>query len=104
MQHQILVCEVALQAKWPNHYSYTVALHSVALRFPGFGGVSQENCATPPEKGPVTPTFSALKEGVALQTASWKMSRHMGVLQLHCRLPHYSGLLRLQVVGPPDQC
>ena len=30
---------------------YTVELHSVALRFPGFGGVSQENRATPPEKG-----------------------------------------------------
>ena len=30
---------------------YTVALHSVARRFPGFEGVSQENCgATPPEK------------------------------------------------------
>ena len=29
---------------------YTVALHSVALRFPGFGGVSQENRTTPPER------------------------------------------------------
>ena len=43
---------------------HTVALHSVALRFPGFGGVLQENRATPPQKGPVAPTFSAL-EGVS---------------------------------------
>ena len=48
---------------------YTVALHSVALRLPGLG-VSQENRPTPPEKGPVAPAFSALKEGVALQAAS----------------------------------
>ena len=33
---------------------YTVVLHSVALRFPGFGEASQENRATPPEKGPVS--------------------------------------------------
>ena len=39
---------------------YTVALHSVALHFPGFGGVSQENRATPSEKGPMAPTFSTL--------------------------------------------
>ena len=36
---------------------YTVALHSVALHFPGIGGASQENRATPPKKGPVAPTF-----------------------------------------------
>ena len=30
---------------------HSVALHSVALRFPGFGGVSQQNRATPPERG-----------------------------------------------------
>ena len=35
-------------------------------RFPEFGGVSQENRTTPPEKGPVAPTFSALKGCVAL--------------------------------------
>ena len=57
---------------------YAVALHSVALRFPGFGGVSQGNGATPTEKGPAAPTFSALKGGVALQVASWKVSRYRG--------------------------
>ena len=57
----------------------TVALHSVALRFfPGFEGVSQENRATPREKGPVAPTFSALKGGVALQITSWKVSGYRG--------------------------
>ena len=61
-----------LPAKWPNRYSCTVALHSVALRFPRFRGVSQENRATPPQKGPVAPRFSALE---GLQVASWKVSR-----------------------------
>ena len=94
-------------------------LHSVALCFPGFGGVSQENRATPPQrallqcstylvalcfpalkgchtrivlhplKGPcysVAPIFSALKAGVALQFASWKVSLCKGVSQLHCHL------------------
>ena len=65
---------------------YTAALHSVALRFPGFGGVAQENRGTPPEKGPVAPAFSAFKGGVALQVAPWKVSRCMGVSQLRCRL------------------
>ena len=41
------------------------AVQSVALRFP----------ATRPEKGPVGPTFSALKGGVAVQVAPWKASR-----------------------------
>ena len=36
---------------------YAVALHSVALRFPAFGRVSQENRATPCWKGPVAPIF-----------------------------------------------
>ena len=53
------------QAKWPNRYSNPVALHcrAFALRFPGAGGVSQENRATPPEEGPVAPPLSALKGG-----------------------------------------
>ena len=38
--------------------------------FQGFGGGSQENRATPPEKGPVAPAFAALKGGVTLQVAS----------------------------------
>ena len=75
---------------WQN----TVALHCVALRFPGFGGVSQENRATPPQKGPVAPTFSAFEGGVALQVVAWKVSRYRGVSQLHCRLARYSGPLR----------
>ena len=57
---------------------HTVVLHSVALCFPGFGGVSQENRATPPQKGPVAPTFSALEGGVALQVVAWKVSRYRG--------------------------
>ena len=48
---------------------HTVALHSVALRFPGFGGVSQENRATPPHKGPVAPTG-------ALLNSTWKYNSH----------------------------
>ena len=40
---------------------FIVALHSVALCFPRFGGVSQDNRATPPEKSPVAPTFQLLK-------------------------------------------
>ena len=40
--------------------------------------MSQENRATPREKGPVAPTFSALKGGVALQVASWEVSRYKG--------------------------
>ena len=46
-------------AKWPNRYSNPVAAHCRAkvdrAAFPGFGGVSQENRATPP-KGPVAPS------------------------------------------------
>ena len=57
---------------------YNVAPHSVALCFPGFGGVSQENRATP-LKLPVAPASSALKRGVALQVASWKVSWYRGV-------------------------
>ena len=63
---------------------YSVALHSVVRCFPGFGGVSQENCTTHPEKGPVASTFAACKGSVALQVAFWKESRYRGVLQLHC--------------------
>ena len=72
----------------------SVALLSVALCFPRLGGLSQENRAAPLEKVPVTPTFSALKGGVALQVASWKVSRYRGVSQLHCCLSCYSGALR----------
>ena len=51
-----------------------------------------------PCKGPCsTTTFSTLKGGVALQVASWKVSRYNGVLQLHCRLPRYSGALSSKV-------
>ena len=67
---------------------YTVFLHSVALRFPGFGRVSQENRATPRHV-----PFSALKGGVALQVACWKALRYKGVSQLHCRLSRHRGPL-----------
>ena len=64
---------------------YTFSLHSVALRFPEFGGVARESHYSP-SKGPVAPTFSALNGGVALQVASWKVSQYREVSQLHCRL------------------
>ena len=65
----------------PQNYfpgNCSVAKHSVAPHFPGFGGVSQENHATHSEKGPVAPTFSALNGGVALEVASWRVSRYRG--------------------------
>ena len=40
---------------------HIVTIHSVALCFPRCRGVSQVNRATPPQKGPVAPTVSALK-------------------------------------------
>ena len=62
---------------------YTVALQPVAQHFPGLGEASQENSATyTPLKGPVAPTISALEGGVALQVASWKVSRCRGASQL----------------------
>ena len=57
--------------------------------------MSQENHATPPEKGPVASKFSA--GGVALQVASWKVLWYRGMLQLHCRLSRCSGALRYLV-------
>ena len=60
--------------------------------------MSQENRAAPREKGLVTPTFSAVKGGVALQVASWKVSRYKVVSQLHCRLSRCSGPLSLEVM------
>ena len=48
---------------------------------------------TPPAKGPAAPPFSALQGSVALQVASWKVSRYRGVSQLHCRLSCCSGPL-----------
>ena len=57
--------------------------------------MSQENRATPPEKSPVAPAVSALKGAVALQVASWKVSRYRGVSQLHCRLSRCSGALEI---------
>ena len=68
-------------------------------RFPGFGGVSQENRTTSPGKGPVAPTVSALEGGVALQLASWKVSWYRGVSQLHCRLSCCSGALRFPEIA-----
>ena len=55
--------------------------------------MSQENRTTPPQKGPVAPTLSAPKGGVALEVASWKVLRYRGLSQLHCRLARYSGPL-----------
>ena len=53
--------------------------------------MSEENRYTPTDKGPVAPTVSALKGGVALQVASWKVLRYRGVSQLHCHLSRCSG-------------
>ena len=49
--------------------------------------MSQENGGRPTEKGPVAPTFSALEGGVALQVASWKVSRYKGcrIYTVACR-------------------
>ena len=41
----------------------------------------------------MAPPCSALKEGVALQVASWKVSRYRGVSQLRCRLSRSNGPL-----------
>ena len=62
-----LVCALSVREK------NITTLHSVALLFSAFGGVSQKNLAAAPSKGPVAPTFSALKGGVALQVASWSL-------------------------------
>ena len=61
--------------------------------------MSQENSTTPPEKGAVEPTFSALEEGVALQVASWKASQYRGMSQLHRRLSRCSGALSCSVLS-----
>ena len=55
--------------------SFGVALRSVALRFQGFGGMSQDN-SLHPIKGPCA--FSALKGCVALQVAFWKVLQYRG--------------------------
>ena len=77
---------------------YTVALHSVTLRFPGFGGVSQENRATPPEKGPVAPTFSALEGVSRFKLPLGTGVRYRGVSHLHCRLSRCNGPLSCSTI------
>ena len=57
-------------------------------------GVTRESRYTP-SKGPVVPTFSALKGGVALQVASWKASRYRVVSQLQCHGATVGHSLRL---------
>ena len=48
--------------------------------FQGLEGcrLGESRHATPAEKGPVTPAFSALKGGVALRVASCKVSQYRG--------------------------
>ena len=57
-------------------------------------GVARESRYTLCQNGPVAPTFSALRGGVALRVASWKVSRYRGVSQLHCRLLRCNEALR----------
>ena len=75
----LLVGARALRLSGPlgiqNESRHISALHSVALRFPGFGGVLQENRATPPKKGPVAPSFFELY-GWVLGWVSWAILRH----------------------------
>ena len=80
--------------RWLNCYSNPVALQRLPrcatlcrIMFPGFGG-------------PVAPTFSTLKEGVALQVATRKVSHYRGVSQLQCHLSSYNGPLRRYM--PPE--
>ena len=51
-----------------------------------------------PLKGPIVPTFSALKGGVALQVASWKVSRYSGgrsyTVGCHATMGHLGWLSR----------
>ena len=47
--------------------------------FPAFGGVSQENGATPPQKGPVPPTFSALHVVRASSSLLKGVAVHRGI-------------------------
>ena len=47
-----------------------------------------------PWKGPCSTCLSALKAGVALQAASWKVSGYKGVFVATCRLSRCSGPLR----------
>ena len=84
-------------SKWPNHYSNPVALRSVALRFPGFGRVLQENCTAPPLKGPCgTYNFSSYRGVSRFNLPLGRVPRYRRVSQLHCRLLRYSGA----TVGP----
>ena len=53
-----------------NGSQHIGALHSVALRFPGFGGVSQENRATPPKRGVAPRFFWAIWLGVGMDIMS----------------------------------
>ena len=72
--------------KWPNRSCNPVGRAALCCTiFPGCGEVWQEHRATTPQRDPVAPAFSALQGGVALQVASWKVSRYRGLSQLHYR-------------------
>ena len=88
-------------SQWPNRCGNPVALHCVALRFAGFGGALAGESLCTHSKGPAATTFSGLIGGVALQVASWKVSRYRGVSQLHCRLLCYNGPLRWVCITLP---
>ena len=61
--------------------------------FPGFGGLSQENCATPPENGPVALPFQLLKGVSHFKLHLGCCHGPGGVSQLHRRLSPCSGPL-----------
>ena len=71
--------------------------------FPGLGGVSQDNRATPPSKGPVEPTLKSfqLLKGVSHFKLPLRRCRGTGgVSQLHCRLSSCNGALRPKLKIP----
>ena len=110
-----LFCELAFALFCGQLRSF--ALICVFLRPTAFRATPFRNCRVfqhlegcrrrialkPPSKGPVAPIFSALEGGVALQAASWKMSRYPGcssyTVACHAAVGHlgFSAFLRFSL-------